>query len=53
MLPSAFALFGVDEWYDKAGEFGLAAAMARSAGISVALLAATVGLNRLGFRLRI
>jgi heparan-alpha-glucosaminide N-acetyltransferase len=53
MLPSAFALLRVDAWYDKVGEIGLAAAIARSAGMSVALLAATVGLNRLGFRLRI
>jgi len=53
MLPSAFSLTGVDGWYDKAGNFGLAAAIARSAGLGVALLAATVGLNRIGFRLKI
>jgi predicted acyltransferase len=53
MLPSAFALFGVDEWYDKAGESSLAAAVARSAAMGGALLAATAGSNRLGFRLRV
>jgi heparan-alpha-glucosaminide N-acetyltransferase len=53
MLPSAFAVLGVDQWYDKAGNLNLAAAIARSAAMGVALLAATVGLNRLGFRLRI
>jgi heparan-alpha-glucosaminide N-acetyltransferase len=53
MLPSAFSLFGVDGWYDKVGNLNLAMAVARSAGMGVALLAATVGLNRLGFRLRI
>ena len=53
MLPSAFTLLRVDAWYDKIGELGLAAAIARSAGMGVALLALTVGLNRMGFRLRI
>jgi predicted acyltransferase len=53
MLPSAAALFGVDQWYDKAGDIGLAAAIARSAALGVVLLAATVGLNRIGFRLRL
>ena len=53
MWPSASVLLGVDQWYDKAGEISLAAAVARSAAVAAALLAATVGLNRLGFRLRI
>jgi predicted acyltransferase len=53
MAPSAFALFGVDQWYDKVGEISFAAALARSAAMGAALLAATVGLNRLGFRLRL
>jgi predicted acyltransferase len=53
MLPSAFAIFRVDAWYDKVGEISLAAAILRSAGMGVALLAATVGLNRLGFRLKL
>jgi heparan-alpha-glucosaminide N-acetyltransferase len=53
MAPSAFSLFGVDQWYDKVGEISFVAALARSAGMGVALLAVTVGLNRLGFRLRL
>jgi hypothetical protein len=53
MLPSALALTGLDEWYDKVGELGLTAAIARSAGLGIILLAATVGLNRIGFRLKI
>lgn len=53
MLPAAASLVGVDEWYDKAGELGLAAAVARSAGLGTAILAATIGLNRIGFRLKL
>jgi heparan-alpha-glucosaminide N-acetyltransferase len=53
MLPSAFELLRVDEWYDKVGNINLAAAVVRSAAMGVALLAATVGLNRLGFRLKL
>src|SRR5208282_670635 len=53
MLPSAASLCGLDELLGKIGELGLAAAVARSAGIAAALLAATIGLNRLGFRLKI
>jgi hypothetical protein len=53
ILPSAFELLRVDGWYDKVGNLNLAAAVVRSAGMGVALLAATAGLNRLGFRLRI
>jgi predicted acyltransferase len=53
MLPSAAALLGVNQWYDKAGEISLAAAIGRSAALGAALLAGTVGLNRIGFRLRI
>ncbi len=53
MLPSAFSLMRVDQWYGSLGDFSLLAAVARSAGLGVVLLAATVGLNRVGFRLRI
>jgi len=53
MLPSAFALMRVDLWYGSLGDFSLLAAVARSAGLGAVLLAATVGLNRVGFRLRI
>ena len=37
----------------KAGNLNLAAAVARSAAMGVVLLAATIGLNRIGFRLKI
>jgi heparan-alpha-glucosaminide N-acetyltransferase len=53
MLPSLMSLVRVDEWYDKLGDVNLAAAIARSAALGVVLLAATAGLNRIGFRLRI
>jgi heparan-alpha-glucosaminide N-acetyltransferase len=53
MLPSALALSGLDDWYDKVGNINLAAAITRSAGLGIVLLAATVGLNRLGFRIKI
>ncbi|HZM06538.1 MAG TPA: DUF5009 domain-containing protein [Candidatus Saccharimonadales bacterium] len=53
MLPGLLSLLRADEWYDKVGNLNLAAAVARSAGMAIALLAATVGLNRLGFRLKL
>jgi predicted acyltransferase len=53
MLPSAASLSHMDELLAKIGELGLAAAIARSAAIAAALLAVTVGVNRLGFRLKI
>jgi heparan-alpha-glucosaminide N-acetyltransferase len=53
MLPSLLTLLRVDQWYDKVSEIGLTAAIIRSAGMAVFLLAATVGLNRVGFRLKI
>jgi predicted acyltransferase len=53
MFPSATSLAHVDGFLDKIFEINLAAAILRSAGLAVALLAATVGLNRLGFRLKI
>jgi heparan-alpha-glucosaminide N-acetyltransferase len=53
MMPSLFAAIGVDQWYDKVGNVSFAAALVRSAAMGAALLAATVGLNRLGFRLKL
>jgi predicted acyltransferase len=53
LLPSAASLCGLEEWYGKMGELGLAAAVLRSAGLGAALLAATIGLNRIGFRLKL
>jgi predicted acyltransferase len=53
MFPSAASLAHVDGFLDRIFEINLAAAILRSAGLAVAILAATVGLNRLGFRLKI
>jgi predicted acyltransferase len=53
MMPAFLSLTGLDDYYDRFGNLSLAAAMARSAGLGALLLAATVGLNKLGFRLRL
>jgi predicted acyltransferase len=53
MFPSAASLAHLDGFLDRISEINLAAAILRSAGLAAALLAATVGLNRLGFRLKI
>ena len=53
LLPSALDLVGLDRWYSGIGERGLGLAVARSAGCGVLLLATTVGLNRVGFRLKL
>jgi predicted acyltransferase len=53
MLPSAVALFHLDDWYSSLGSVNLAAAVARSAGCAALILAVTVGLNRVGFRLKL
>lgn len=53
MMPALMSLTGFDAWWDSFGNLGLAAAVLRSTALAIALLAATVGLNRLGFRLRI
>jgi predicted acyltransferase len=53
MLPSLLELIGLDSFYDRLASGGLFLAVARSAGCAVAILAATAGLNRIGFRLRL
>jgi predicted acyltransferase len=53
LLPSAIDLLRLDDWYAGLAAPGLAHAVARSAGCALILLAATIGLNRLGFRLRL
>jgi heparan-alpha-glucosaminide N-acetyltransferase len=53
MLPSAVDCLGLGDWYDGLSEPNLIHAVARSAGCGVVVLAAAVGLNRLGFRVRI
>jgi predicted acyltransferase len=53
LLPSAIDLLRLDDWYGSLAAPGLAHAVARSAGCALILLAATIGLNRLGFRLKL
>jgi predicted acyltransferase len=53
MLPSVLDLLRVGDGYGRLAGLNLACALARSAGCAVAVLAATAGLNRLGFRLRL
>ena len=53
LLPSALGLFHLGDWYWRLSQPDLAHAVARSAGCGVLILAATAGLNRLGFRLKL
>lgn len=53
MLPSVVDLLGIGNGYGRLAQPHLACAVARSAGCAVAVLAATAGINRLGFRLRL
>jgi predicted acyltransferase len=53
MLPSAVDSLGLGDWYDGLAGGSLVHAVARSAGCGVVVLAAAVGLNRLGFRVRL
>lgn len=53
MLPSVLNLLGLSGWYWRLAGPGLAHAMARSIGCAIVILAATAGLNRIGFRLKL
>ena len=53
MLPSLLDLLRIGDWYGRLAGLHLASAVALSAGCALAVLAATAGLNRLGFRLRL
>ncbi len=53
MQESALDLLHLGDWYGGLSESSLAAAIARSAGCGVVILALTVGLNRIGFRLKL
>jgi predicted acyltransferase len=53
MYWSVFSLLGLGDWYSRLAEPDLAHAMARSIGLAVIILAATAGLNRVGFRLKL
>src|SRR5581483_10127752 len=53
MMESVLDLFNLGDWYDSLSEGSLTGAIARSAGCGVFLLLITVGLNRVGFRLKL
>ncbi len=53
MQESVFNLLHLGDWYDSLAEPNLACAILRSAGCGAVILLITVGLNRIGFRLKI
>lgn len=53
MLESVLDLLHLGDWYDGLAQANLAAAIARSAGCAAVILLVTVGLNRIGFRLKL
>jgi len=53
MLWFVLDLLSLGEWYGRLAEPHLANALARSAGVAVVILAFSVVLNRLGFRLKL
>lgn len=52
-FPSAIDLLRLDAFYGALAAGSWAGAIGRSAGLGVALLAAMIGLNRIGFRVRL
>jgi predicted acyltransferase len=53
MQESVFDLLHLGDWYDGLAQGSLGAAIARSAGCGIVILLLTVGLNRVGFRLKL
>jgi len=53
MMESVFHLLHVGDWYGGLADANLAGAILRSAGCGVVILLITVGLNRVGFRLKL
>jgi hypothetical protein len=53
MMRSVFELLNLGDWYDGLAQGSLGAAIARAAGCGVVILLITVGLNRVGFRLKL
>ncbi len=53
MLPSTLEVLHLGDWYDGLAGPTLVHAVARSIGCAAAILCATAGLNRLGFRLKL
>jgi len=53
MMESVLDLLNLGDWYGGLSVGSLAAAIARSAGCAAVILLVTVGLNRVGFRLKL
>jgi predicted acyltransferase len=53
MMDSILRLLHLGDWYYRLSEASLTAAITRSAACGVAILLLTVGLNRVGFRLKL
>jgi heparan-alpha-glucosaminide N-acetyltransferase len=53
MLPGLLDVLHLGDWYDSLSEASLLSAVARSALCGIVLLLLTVGLNRVGFRLKL
>jgi len=53
MMEAVFDLLNLGDWYGSLAEGSLAGAVMRSAGCGIVILAITVGLNRVGFRLKL
>lgn len=53
MLPGLLDVLHLGDWYDSLSHPNLACALARSVACGVVLLAFTVGLNKIGFRLKL
>ncbi|HEX7655177.1 MAG TPA: DUF5009 domain-containing protein [Verrucomicrobiae bacterium] len=53
MLPSLLETLHLGNWYGSLAEGSLAGAVSRSLACGIGVLAVAVGLNRLGFRLRL
>jgi len=53
MMGSVLDLVHLGDWYGGLAESSLAGAIARSAGCGVVILLITVGLNRVGFKLKL
>jgi len=53
MMESVLDLLHLGDWYGGLAESSLAGAVARSAGCAAVILLITVGLNRVGFRLKL
>jgi hypothetical protein len=53
MLPGLLDVLHLGDWYDHLSEGSLLSAVTRSVLCGVVLLLLTVGLNRVGFRLKL